>query len=239
MTPPSTYQSKSNLYGRLLVFVLLMIVTIILTSESEYLFGNGNRSYRIGGFIYSVFMAGFIFYTVPMLKNLGYSKNVTNTVKWLAVCSVASSLYVSNPFLEVTSQTVRPYIFGLFHVTLLVGEILFARVILVDIFANKSTQTDHIWGAIVVYYLIVMIFSEMFEIITLFNPGMLGRVYQMGFPNYIQIMMFSVNSITGMDALFPEAHPLLLKFGNLENMIGNLFLVVILGRLLSHPLEKK
>ncbi len=238
MSGSKVFLSKSNLYGRLLVLVLLMIVTIILTSESEYLFGGGERAYQIGGFIYSVFMAGFIFFTVPMLAQLGYSVKVTKTVRILAFVSLAGSLYVSNPLLDVTSEVMRPYIFSFFHLTLLSGEILLARVILKDIFGNKSTQTDHIWGAIVVFYLIVMVFSETFELIALFNPGILGRVYLMGFPNYIQIMMFSLNSITGMDSLFPDAHPLLLKFGNLENMIGNLFLVVILGRLLSHPLDK-
>ena len=144
MFKPALKATKSNLYGRLLIFVLLMIVSIILTSESKYLFGVGNHSYRIGGLIYSIFMASFIFYTVPMLVKLGYARRITNTVKAFAVMSVAAALYVSNPFLEVTSEAGRPYIFGSFHFVLLIAEILFARVILLDIFSNNSTQTDHI-----------------------------------------------------------------------------------------------
>lgn len=234
----SFQNSKSNHFGRLLVFVFLMLVTVILTSESLFLFGLGERAQRIGGFIYSVFMAGFVLYTIPILTSLGYSRKVTRIVQIFAIAELVGSLYVSNPLLNVMSDDIQPYIFSLFHLTLLVGQVLFARVILIDIFSNKQTQTDHIWGAIVVYYLIIMMFSEVVEIIVLFNPGLLGETYVMGFPNYIQVIMFSVNCITGMDELYPEAHPLFLKMGNLENMIGNLFLVVILGRLLSHPIGK-
>jgi hypothetical protein len=147
-------------------------------------------------------------------------------------------LIVSNPVLDVLSEEWKPAVFGFFHVCLLVGEILFARVLLIDIFGNKETQTDHIWGAIVVYYLLIMVFSEIYEMICIVYPGLLGEVYIMGFPNYVQIIMFSINAITGMDSLYPDAHPLLFKLGNLENLIGNLFLVVILGRLLSHPIKK-
>jgi len=231
-------RSKSNLFARLLVFVFLMLITVILTSESVFLFGLGERAQRIGGFIYSVFVTGFVIYTIPIMTSLGYSSKVTRLIKLSAIAFFIGALYVSNPLLNIVSEKIQPFMFSFFHLCLLVGQILFSKVILKDIFGNQQTQTDHIWGAIVVYYLIIMMFSEVMEIITLIKPGLLGEVYVMGFPNYIQVIMFSVNCITGMDTLYANAHPLLLKIGNLENMIGNLFLVVILGRLLSHPIGK-
>ena len=129
MFKPALKATKSNLYGRLLIFVLLMIVSIILTSESKYLFGVGNHSYRIGGLIYSIFMASFIFYTVPMLVKLGYARRITNTVKAFAVMSVAAALYVSNPFLEVTSEAGRPYIVRSSHSTISNSTLRFRRLV--------------------------------------------------------------------------------------------------------------
>ncbi len=231
-------KSISNLYGRLLLFVLLMLITVILTSESAGFFENDERGQKFGGLIYSFFCAGFVFSSIPVLSQLGYSKKVRKIVSILGCISVVGMLVVSNPFLDLLPNDLKPGMFSLFHLVLMIAEILFARVLLIDIFGNTETQTDHIWGAIVVYYLLIMIFAEVYEILCIIQPGMLGQVYFMGFPNYIHIIMFSINAITGMDAIYPQAHPLFFKLGNLENLIGNLFLVVILGRLLSHPIKK-
>ena len=239
MSTPGILQreSKSNLYGRLLIFVLLMLITVILTSESAGFFENAEKGQKFGGLIYSFFCAGFVFSILPVLAQLGYSQQTRKLVAIFGWTSVISMLVVSNPFLDLLPESLKPGLFSLFHVILMIGEILFARILLIDIFGNKETQTDHIWGAIVVYYLLIMIFAEVYEVLCIVQPGMLGEIYFMGFPNYIHIIMFSINAVTGMDAIYPEAHPLFFKLGNLQNLIGNLFLVVILGRLLSHPIK--
>ncbi|MEM7297421.1 MAG: hypothetical protein AAF391_04045, partial [Bacteroidota bacterium] len=90
-----------------------------------------------------------------------------------------------------------------------------------------------------VYFLLILSFAEIFELILLLeDPGLLGVNYEMGYPSYIQALMFSQNSIAGIDSIYPDAHSLMKKIANLENISGNLFLTVILGRLLSVPLKK-
>ena len=232
------FRSKSNLYGGLLVFVFLMMVTVILASESTYFFGNNEDGARYGGLVYSFFQCGFIIYAIFLLKKLIYSNRLIKVLYILAVLATILSIYVSNPFVKILEGQAQTNVFIFFHVTLLICELLFMRVILKNIFGIKETRSDHIWGAIVVYFLLIMTFSEVYEIITLLDPGLLGGIYVIGFPNYVQCIMFSINSITGVEAIYPQAATLLTKIGNLENLVGSLFLVVILGRLLSYPIDQ-
>lgn len=231
------YHSKSNIYGRLLVFVFLMLVTVIITSESEFIFGNDVDGPKYGGLIYSFFQCGFIVYSIILLKQLGYPKNIIKTLYVLAAIGTFITIYISNPFLNVLPDDSIPAVFTTLHLVLITGEILLMRIILRNIFRTNETHSDHIWGAIVVYFLIIMAFAEIYELVTLWIPGLLGKEFIIGFPNYVQCIMFSINSITGVEAIYPNASKLLNKIGNLENLVGSLFLVVILGRLLSHPLD--
>ena len=114
----------------------------------------------------------------------------------------------------------------------------FCGVILKDIFGSDETHTDHIWGAIVVYFTFVLAFSELYELLCLIEPRLLGKVYAVGYPNYVQCIMFSLNSVAGIDSVYPDSHDLLKKLAAIESVLENLFLVVILGRLLSHPIKK-
>ncbi|WP_462248906.1 hypothetical protein [Ekhidna sp.] len=153
------------------------------------------------------------------------------------VVGVFIILYISNPFLDTITDDNKPLVYGLSHASTILLNTFVASIILKDIFRSDETHSDHIWGAIVVYVLLITVFADIYEIISLYTPDFLGGSYEMGWPNYTQIIMFSINAASGMDSLFPNARPLLLKFANLQNIISNLYLIVILGRLLSHPLK--
>lgn len=230
--------SKSNLYGRFLLIILLMLMTVIIATESAYLLGNSIDGPRYGGLMVSVFYFMLMIYGLGLLRVLNYPKVLMRIAGAYAIMGLFGGFYVANPFVDVFAYDTKVWVFSFFHAFNLVIQILFSGILLKDIFSAQNTHTDHIWGAIVVYFLILMGFSEVYEIITLHGPGLLGEVYEIGFPNYIQCIMFSLNQIAGVDLLYPGAHPLLVKIGTLENVLGNLFLVVILGRLLSHPIGK-
>ena len=87
--------------------------------------------------------------------------------------------------------------------------------------------------------MLLALFAEFYEVLTLIQPGMLGEVYEIRWPNYNQCVVFSMNSLAGTDIVYQDANDFIRKIGTFENILGNLFLVVILGRLLSHPLQKK
>ncbi|MFK7952437.1 MAG: hypothetical protein AB8B73_06290 [Ekhidna sp.] len=230
--------SKSNLYGRLLVYVILMQVVVVLASESTFLTGDINGP-KYGGAIFSVLDVVFYLYCIQLLKVLGQRDLLIRGLQIYAVLGLVIGLSVANPFADIYSASLKEVLFPLFHLSNLIVDIIFIFYILKEIFQSPETETDHIWGAIVVYFLIILSFGELYELILLLEDhSLLGKAYEMGYPSYIQALMFSQNSIAGIDSLYPDAHSFMKKISNLENIIGNLFLTVILGRLLSVPLKR-
>lgn len=230
--------SKSNLYGKLLIYVILMQLVVILASESTFLTGNSNGP-KYGGAIFSVLDIVFYLYCIQLLKLLGQRGVLVRALQVYAILGLLIGLNVANPFADVFSDVQKQVLFPLFHLSNLIVDVIFIFYILKDIFQAVETATDHIWGAIVVYFLIILSFAEVYELILLLEDhSLLGQSYEIGYPSYIQALMFSQNSIAGMDAIYPDAHSLMKKIANLENIMGNLFLTVILGRLLSVPLKK-
>ncbi len=228
---------KSNIYGRMLFVCLLLNIVVILSSESRFLFDDPLLGPKIGGFITSIFHLIVFLYYILLVRLLGYSRLYVNSMLIFFVVGVFIILYISNPFLDTITDDNKPLVYGLSHASTILLNTFVASIILKDIFRSDETHSDHIWGAIVVYVLLITVFADIYEIISLYTPDFLGGSYEMGWPNYTQIIMFSINAASGMDSLFPNARPLLLKFANLQNIISNLYLIVILGRLLSHPLK--
>jgi hypothetical protein len=214
------------------------MITVVLASESSYLIGDGINGPKYGGIVMGILTAVMQIYFVGLLYQLGYPKKVINLMIGYAFCLLIGGLYISSPFTDIVPTSIKPNLYSLFHAVMMSVELFAASVILRDIFSDTETRTDHIWGAVTVYILLILIFAEICEIISLQQPGILGTVYEMGWPNYVQCLMFSLNSISGLDSVYPNTHRLLLKAGILANVIGNLFLIVILGRLLSHPILK-
>ena len=240
MTFRFRFRGKSNLYGRLLIFVLFIMVTVLLSSESAYLFDHPERGPKIGGAIVSVLQVGFYLYAMQLMLVLGYTHRALRVVLYgYAVIASIGGLYISNPFLDVLGNETLRVIYSAFHLVNINIFLAFGLVILRDIFQSKETHTDHIWGALVAYFMLVFAFGDLYELITLQRPGLLGQVYELGWPNYIQCIMYSMNAVAGIDSTYPDAHVLIKKLSVLESILGNLYLVVILGRLLSHPLKRK
>lgn len=229
---------KSNLYGKLLVYVILMQVVVVLASESAF-FTNDVNGPKYGGAVFSVLDVVFYLYCIQLLKMLGRRGLLIRTLQIYAVLGLIIGLSVANPFADLYSASQKQILFPLFHLSNLVVDLIFIFYILKDIFQSPETEMDHIWGAIIVYFLIILSFGEVFELILLLKDhGLLGKAYEIGYPSYIQALMFSQNSIAGVDTMYPDAHDFMKKIANLENISGNLFLTVILGRLLSVPIKK-
>jgi hypothetical protein len=230
--------SKSNLYARMLIFMIIFFLSIVLVSETSNLTGNLKFS-RYAALIISAEWATLLIYGVELLRVFGFPRKLILALRSYAALGVIGAVTVANPTTNFLTESQQQPVFILFHVFNGACALLIAYSILKDIFSARETETDHIWGAIVAYFIGVVVFGDIYEIICLIQPGMLGAAYQMGMPNFIECIVFSLNSIAGLDTLYPEAHTLLQKLANIENVVGNLFLVVILGRLLSHPLKVK
>ena len=229
--------TKSNLYAKILVLFLLFFIGLIISTEIKDTF---NKKW-VNTFYISIgaFWGFFIVYGSRLLKVFSFPKIYIRMIYALMAIALILALTIVNPIFDFHSDRTFAPVFFFYHVFTLCMTIMISIGILKDIFSSESTKVDHIWGAIVVYFFGVLAFGEIYEMITIVEPGLLGKVYTMGIQNFAECILFSANAVSGLDSLYPDADPLLKKLANIENIAGNLFLIVILGRLLSHPLKSR
>ena len=224
-----------NIYAQILILSVVMYALIIFASE--YVYDDVATSKSPWVFLLAFFLSAYLYVLIALVRKLGLDRRIIRWLNWVPILVYifgTATIYVDMSFMGAA----KPYFFSLAHVFSLSFMSVCIYTILRHIFGSAETKTDHIWGATIAYLLLVVIFAEIYEFITIFNPTYLGKVYVMGTPNYIQCLMFSINTMSGLDSIYPEAHPILKKLASLESVIGNLFLVIILGRLLSHPLKR-
>ncbi len=225
--------STTRLYGQSIIFILIHISLILYSSQ--YIFPQSSGINIIGAIAVSILMVIVSISFILILKRLGSSAKVIYScyVGLILLTSTLPFTFSGKNFLG----DFQPYACASLHVALITFNIYLFQKVLKDIFRSEETKPDHIWGAIVGYFVLLMIFAEIYEMITIFNPDYLGQVFVMGLPNYIQCVTFSLSNFSGLDPLFPDAHGMMKKIASLQSVIGNLYIVVILGRLLSHPMK--
>lgn len=230
--------SRNNLYAIVLVYFLVLFAAVLITSES-YGYFEGDFYPRLLGLLVAVLWGSFFIFAAELLRTFGYSASFIRAIRFILLFCFIVGFTLANPLLDYQYLAISQSLFVLFHVLTFCLILIILRAILTDIFRSESTHQDHIWGAVVCYFLGILLFADIYEIISLVTPGLLGKVYERGLPNYIECILFSINAASGLDSLYPEAHSLFKKIANIENLLANLFLIVALGRLLSHPLERK
>lgn len=231
--------SVLDLYGRYLIIVIITIAGHIVASESDYLIASHSSAIRVGNFFSALLGLLMFVYGIRIVEQLGKHGRIVRFLwYYLAVGFIVLIHTVFPELFSLNESTIRPVYISTHVVN---GSItaFFLYVILSDIFSSPETHEDHIWGALTAYFMLLMLFAEFYEVLTLIQPEMLGEIYEIGWPNFNQCVVFSMNSLAGTDIVYPDANDFIRKIGTLENILGNLFLVVILGRLLSHPLKKK
>jgi hypothetical protein len=83
-------------------------------------------------------------------------------------------------------------------------------------------------------------FGSLYDLICIGIPGSLSPNLELGFPNYAECVTYSFRMLTGMDSNYEHATKLIQNISVLESIWGNLFTVLIIGKLLGLPkLEKE
>ncbi|MDP8236653.1 MAG: ion channel [Candidatus Erginobacter occultus] len=103
-----------------------------------------------------------------------------------------------------------------------------------DLFSGNRVQVNKIFGAIVAYLLLGIFWSFLYSIFVLIEPGSI--VHGDGSPilSYAEATYFSFVTLctVGYGDIVPKAH-LAMVFANLESVAGQLYLAILVARLVS------
>jgi hypothetical protein len=74
-----------------------------------------------------------------------------------------------------------------------------------------------------------------YDLINIANPGAMGQPVNLGLESYTACIAYSMTILGGMETPYPDAIPLIRNLGIIESVWANLFIVLLVGRLLGQP----
>ena len=236
--PDRRSSERDKDYRTVVIMQIVIVVAGLLLAGSTDLEKPGPAEKLILT-LFSAFGAIYAFLLWDLLKDFTRSRLLIRVV--LAVLVVITLLGLAGEFpyyklIEIPNR--RAYLL-LIHGLLFPIEVLVIGYAIRDLFSGSRFTAGKLWGAACVYLMIGITFGSLYDLINIARPGAFGPVLALGIPGYAESIYYSFNVLGGLDTAYPEPIKLVRNLGVIEAVWGNLYTILIIGRLLSLPASDK
>lgn len=107
-----------------------------------------------------------------------------------------------------------------------------------DIYIDRLTLRERLWGSVAVYLLIAIGWASFYEIFLLLNNDALGVALVPGYQTYSEALYYSLCSLSGSGTVYATPAHYIRNLALIESVWGVLFLVMLIGRLFTVPDDK-
>jgi hypothetical protein len=231
-------QEKQRDY-RNVVLVQIIIIVFGLTL-TEFLSG-GSKTNMAKPIItvFSVFGVTYAFLLWDMLKNFTESKALIRIYFIVLIGITVMGTLVEFPYYTILEVSNRQLYLLVIHGLLFPIEITVISFAIRDIFSGEFLTPDKLWGAACVFLMTGISFGSLYDLICIVRPGSLGKEIESGLPNYAECVTYSLSILGGADGGYPNVSRLIRNIGVLESVWSNLFVVLIIGKLMGLPRPPK
>lgn len=238
-----TIKSRSYLY---LLSVLICIAMVMPLIESRRNF-----------FDNLIFVGFFLFFLIIAMKALttrGIAPK-SHFVNWLIRITVLLSFLtgITHAILQYLSETGEDlsaykefmsqfpqdlWWLQTMHFISLIGYTTMITILIIfiikDLFSGERVTLDKIFGAITVYFLLGILWTILFTIVELLQPGSLIWASGEALSTYAQVQYFSYTTLCtlGYGDIIPGTK-LTMVLSNLESIVGSLYLAILVARLVG------
>lgn len=229
-------EEKNKDYRNIVYLQMLIILSAMLLKETLAIAGVDIKiSNMIRDILFLTLGGLYVFVLWDILRNLTKSNTLIIVMFLLMMVGLGVAFFIVNPVYEFfeNENTKRPYLFFI-HLSLFIIESTVIYHCLYDIFTGKKLSAEKIWGAACIYLMIGISFGSVYDLINIVNPGSMGIPLAQGLESYMVCIYYSMTIIGGHDA-FLQAIPLIQNLGIIEAVWSNLFVVLLVGRLLGKP----
>lgn len=227
-------------YRNIVILQVLIIISALVVKDSFSLAGIAPKtSSMIRDTIFLALGGLYVYILWDFLRNLVKHQILITLLFILIIGSYFLTLYAINPFYEFLSgeEAKRPFLFFI-HFVLFMVELTVIYYSILDIFSANKQLDEKLWGSACIYLMIGICFGSMYDLISIASIGAMGVPVSLGLESYTLCIYFSMTIIGGRDAL-ENAIPLVQNIAVLESVWANLFVVLLVGRLLSQPEKGK
>lgn len=169
---------------------------------------------------------------LDMMRNFTQNKFRLLSMLFLLVIS-APILLIATPFYNFFPEVNTRWPLFFVHCVLFYCETTIIYFSVYDIFKEETNQSNRLWGSACLYLMIGIAFGSLYDIINIGLPSSLGEFFPAGVTGYIRCLRLSMNVLSGTDSEFPNATMLIKNLGVIEKIWSDLFMILVIGRLLS------
>lgn len=229
-----TNEKRRN-YRNIVILQTLIIFSALLLNDMLEMLGIKN-AYVISDTIFLLFGGIYVLVMWDMLRNFTNNKALIVSLFFFIMGTYVFALFTVNPIWQLFDDEMeqRPYLFFI-HTVLFSVEVTVIIFAILDIFSGNKMSKEKLWGSACIYLMIAIAFGSAYDLINIAWPGSLGENLKLGMESYVSCIAYSMTILGGQDPRFPNVIPLITNLGILESVWANLFIVLLVGRLLGQP----
>jgi hypothetical protein len=185
--------------------------------------------------LFSTFSAVYAFLLWDMMRNFTNNQLLIKGILLTIVLVVIVGLLTEFPFYNILKFDNRRLYLFILHGFIFPIEILVIALVIRDVFGSNYLTSEKLWGAACVFLMIGISFASLYDLINFASPGAFGVELPLGIPSYSESIYYSFNILGGTETVYPNPIRIVRNIGVIEAVWGNLFVVLIIGRLLTMP----
>jgi hypothetical protein len=223
-------------YRNIVILQTLIISSALLLREIFAMSGmESHLSNVVRDVLFLLFGGVYVLVLWDLLRNFTKRTELVTALFMIIMGSYVLALFTVNPLYEFfsTETEKRPYLF-IIHLVLFSTEAIVIYHAIFDIFAGRRLSEEKLWGSACIFLMIGICFGSLYDLINIIHPGSMGVPLPLGLESYTTCIAFSMTIIGGHEA-YPNAIPLILNLSIIEAVWANLFVVLLVGRLLGKP----
>ncbi len=124
------------------------------------------------------------------------------------------------------------------HLTVLAVQVVVVLAALRDLFQGPREAADKLWGSACIYFMTGFIFAGFYYSVFLVNPLAFGTKLSPDAWGFFEALYISLTAMVGMDNPYDQSIRLIRNTVLLEGTWGQLYLVLLIGRLLAPESEE-
>jgi hypothetical protein len=229
-------QEKTKDY-RNIVIIQIMIIVFGLTLSEPLLADSKSQESKLIISVFSFFGALYAFLLWDLLRNFTTSRILITVILGVLSGIVIVGSLVEFPYYQILHIADRQNYLLCIHGLLFPIEVTVIGFTIRDIFSGKFLSPDKLWGAACVFLMIGISFGSLFDLITIAIPGSLGADIELGLPNYSECVTYSFSVLGGVDSGLTPTR-LIRNISVIESVWGNIYGMLIIGKLLGLPREE-
>jgi hypothetical protein len=227
-------QEKQRDYQKVVVLQIFLI-TVCLTLSDFIINKSHTPTGKLVTTIFSFLGAVYAFSLWDLLRDFTQNKALIRTILFILIGIVILGTMVEFPYYHILEVNDKQLYLLIIHSLVFPIEVIVIGFAIRDIFSGKYLTPDKLWGSAGIFLMTGMSFGSLYDLICIVQPGSLGEVIEPGIPNYSECATYSLSVLGGMDPGHPNAIRLIRNISVIQSVWGNLYVVLIIGKLMGLP----